>query len=182
MIFCKFSFDGTRLCTASLDSTLKLWKTQEPFELISTLDGPQEEIHFIQWHNKGNVVLCGSEDGSMWMFDGNKGEYLNTFTGHHGGIRAGGFTMDGKNIYSAGMDSTLRIWQPKKPGGEPEILKATFKTEGMGGYTCACCHSTKPVIMAGTDLGLITIALYASHKVKKFVFPEINCVCRLEEC
>ncbi len=148
-----------------MDYTLKIWKTQEPFELAGTLDGPQDEIHFIEWHQKGNVVLCGSEDGSMWMYDGGKCEYMNTFTGHHKGVRAGGFTIDGKTIYSAGMDGTFRLWQPKKAGGEPEILKSTVKAELIGGYTCAACHPTKPVIVAGTDVGSLVMALYASHKI-----------------
>jgi len=163
--FCKFSCDGSRLCTASLDNTLKIWKGQSPYELMGTLEGPSDEIHFIQWHSKGNVILCGSEDGSMWMFDGDKCEYMNTFTGHHGGVKAGGFTADGKNIYSVGNDGTLRIWQPKKAGGEPEIIKATTKTETIGGYTAACCHPTKPVILAGSDIGTLVMALYTTHKI-----------------
>ena len=165
MTTCKFSFDGTRLCTASLDATLKIWKTQSPFELMGTLEGPQDEIHFVQWHQKGNVVLCGSEDGSMWMYDGSKCEYMNTFTGHHGGVRAGGFTSDGKCIYSAGVDGTIRLWQPKKPGGEPETLKSTAKAEDIGGYTCAFYHPTKPLILAGSDVGTLVMALYTSRKI-----------------
>ena len=162
---CKFSADGKRLCTASMDSTLKIWKADSSFELVGTLDGPQDEIHFIEWHRKGNVVLCGAEDGSIWMYDGNKCEYMNTFTGHHGSVRAGGFTADGKLVYSAGIDGTLRLWKPKKSGGEPEILKFKGKSKGFGGYTCACCHASKDLIFAGTDEGTVVVGLYNSHQI-----------------
>ena len=63
------------------------------------------------------------------------------------------------------MDGTLRMWQPKKPGGEPEILKSTARAEEIGAYTCACCHPTKPIIFAGTEIGSLALALYSSHKV-----------------
>lgn len=162
---CKFSYDGSRLCTASIDGTLKLWKTSSPFELLGTLDGPQDEIHFIQWHNKGNVLLCGSEDGTMWMYDGNKCQNMNMFSGHRLGIRAGGFTPDGSLIYSASLDGTMRMWHPKQPGGDSELITSTFKQEEIGGYTCACCHPTKPLLLAGTDNATLVLALYASRKV-----------------
>lgn len=165
VVSCQFSFDGSRLCTASLDNSLKIWNAKKEFELVATLEGPQAEIHFIEWHQKGNVVLCGSEDGSMWMFDGNKGEYMNTFTGHHGSISAGGFTTDGKFVYSAGIDGTLRVWKPKKPGGEPEILKSGGKDKEFGGYTCACCHPTKDLIFAGTDQGVVVVGLHKSRQI-----------------
>ena len=134
---------------------------------MATVDGPQNDINFIEWHPAGNALVCGAEDGTLWLYDGNKGEHLNAFTGHHGPVRAGGFTPDGKAVFSAGLDGTLRLWLPKKPGGQPEAFKSSLKASDVGGFTCACVHETKSLIFAGTDTGLLLLALCPSRKVSE---------------
>lgn len=41
-------------------------------------------------------MLAGSEDCSLWMWNADKGVYLNMFSGHNQGVTCGDFTPDGK--------------------------------------------------------------------------------------
>ena len=36
--------------------------------LLQTLEGPGGSVDWVKWHPKGNVVLAGSEDFTMWMW------------------------------------------------------------------------------------------------------------------
>lgn len=42
------------------------------------------------------MILAGSEDSTAWMWNADKGVYLNMFAGHGGSVTCGDFTPDGK--------------------------------------------------------------------------------------
>jgi WD40 repeat protein len=44
-----------------MDSTVKIWDVKSGTEKI-TLDGPGDEIRFVDWHPKGNVIAAGLFD------------------------------------------------------------------------------------------------------------------------
>lgn len=43
------------------------------------------------------MILAGSEDSTAWMWNADKGVYLNMFAGHGGSVTCGDFTPDGKH-------------------------------------------------------------------------------------
>jgi WD40 repeat protein len=45
------------------------------------------------------VVLAGSEDSTVWMWNADNGSYLNLFSGHGGRVSCGDFTPDGKQLF-----------------------------------------------------------------------------------
>lgn len=44
------------------------------------------------------MVLAGSEDSAVWMWNADNGSYLNLFSGHGGRVSCGDFTPDGKQL------------------------------------------------------------------------------------
>jgi ribosome assembly protein SQT1 len=76
------------------------------------LEGP-EDIEWAQWHSKGNAVIAGSQDGTIWMWLAHDGQCVQVFAGHEGGVNCGTFTSDGKTICTGGEDGTIRLWGPK---------------------------------------------------------------------
>ena len=50
---------------------------------------------WVRWHPRGHLVLAGSEDSSVWMWNADKGAYLNVFSGHGDSVTCGDFTPDG---------------------------------------------------------------------------------------
>lgn len=53
---------------------------------------------WIRWHPRGHLILAGSEDSTVWMWNADKGVCLNTFSGHGGSVTCGDFTPDGINL------------------------------------------------------------------------------------
>ena len=44
-----------------------MWGTGDG-QLKQTLEGPGGSVDWLSWHPKGDVVLAGSEDFTMWMW------------------------------------------------------------------------------------------------------------------
>ena len=62
-----FNNTGEYVATGGYDSCVKIWQARGPKTgtLIATLEGPGQEIEWIKWHPKGDVILAGSADGSI---------------------------------------------------------------------------------------------------------------------
>ena len=52
-------------------------------------------VQWLDWHSKGDVLSCGSKDGSAWMFSLPHGTCLQAFMGHGAAVTCGRFTRDG---------------------------------------------------------------------------------------
>jgi ribosome assembly protein SQT1 len=58
---------------------VKIWDTSSG-DLVQSLEGPGEAINWIEWHPKGDVVLAGSEDYSVWMWGARVGKCMQVNT------------------------------------------------------------------------------------------------------
>lgn len=52
---------------------------------------------WVSWHPRGHIVLAGSEDSTVWMWNADRAAYLNMFSGHGSSVTCGDFTPDGTN-------------------------------------------------------------------------------------
>lgn len=55
------------------------------------------------FHKKGNVLLAGSRDGSLALWNCHNGKLMNTFLGHRDAVTKTAFTPDGlliREVYS----------------------------------------------------------------------------------
>lgn len=50
---------------------------------------------WVRWHPRGHLILAGSEDSNAWMWNADKGVFLNMFSGHGSRVTCGDFTPDG---------------------------------------------------------------------------------------
>jgi WD40 repeat protein len=66
---------GSLLGTASLDGTVRVWSAADG-SLVRVCEGPAEGCEWLAWHPKGDVVLAGSEDFSMWMWLAQSGQCM----------------------------------------------------------------------------------------------------------
>jgi WD40 repeat protein len=135
--------------------------------LIQTLEGP-EDIEWAEWHSKGNAVLAGSRDGTIWMWMAHNGQCVQVFTGrklfrmyvfwevyhfvlagHNGGVSTGCFSRDGKNVISGGDDGTVRVWAPKT-GACKHVFEGHFAHSAV--VTCLVGSNEGDFILTGKGL------------------------------
>lgn len=74
-----FNFNGQQLLSGSYDGSVIIWSV-ETKEMILKLEGP-EDIEWACWHGRGNAVLAGSKDGTVWMWLSHNGQCMQVFTG-----------------------------------------------------------------------------------------------------
>lgn len=67
---------------------MRVWNAQTGAHLRA-LEGPADDVHWVVWHPKGDVVLAGSEDFSVWMWLARSGDCMQVWHGGRGGCRWG---------------------------------------------------------------------------------------------
>ncbi|MCP5103701.1 MAG: TIR domain-containing protein [bacterium] len=102
-----FSPDGSRVLTASLDKTAKLWDSEG--KLLVELKGYNGPVFSAVFSPDGSRVLTASSDGTAKLWD-IKGKLLVELKGHTDSVRSAMFSPDGKYIVTASSDGTAIIW------------------------------------------------------------------------
>lgn len=74
-----FNFNGNQFLTGSYDGTVRIYNV-DTRELVITLEGP-EDIEWAKWHSRGNAVIAGSKDGTVWLWLAHNGQCMQVFTG-----------------------------------------------------------------------------------------------------
>ncbi|GBC02923.1 hypothetical protein RclHR1_00490009 [Rhizophagus clarus] len=131
-----FSKDGQYVASGGMDGKVKVWKVENR-ELILSLEGP-DEIVWLDWHPKGNILLAGANDSTIWMWQG-----------HSSSVTAGQFTPDGKKIVSGSEDTSLIVWDPKTANSIFKISgeDARFHKEGI---TCLAVNQESTLVLSGS--------------------------------
>ncbi len=100
--------DHSLIASASLDKTIKLWRTDGT--LVATLKGHTAAVRAINFSSDGQILASASEDGTikLWKRDGN---LLRTFKGHTASVWGVAFSPDNQFLVSASWDKTVKLWQ-----------------------------------------------------------------------
>lgn len=61
-----FSVDGDYVASAGMDGKVRVWKAHTG-EFCTAVEGP-DDIIWIDWHPKGNILLAGASDSTVWMW------------------------------------------------------------------------------------------------------------------
>ena len=168
-----FSHTGTFAATGSYDGTVKLWDGQTG-ALARTLDGPGD-VEWLRWHPKGDVILCGGNDGTCWMWLATSGGCMRVFAGHDGAVLCGAFTCDGKQIVTGSADGSVRVWAPKKgickhaflprPDGPPRASGGDLAM-CQGAVTALDVHPVDPeLVVAAAEDGTAVVLHCKTKKV-----------------
>ena len=173
--FIKFNFDGKLCVTGGFNNILRVWQLQpnhspdaKNHQLVKKCEltnGPSEtdDINFVEWHPKGNVILCGGKDYMLWVMNGATGDLLASLSGHEAEVLCGKFTHlnGGKLIVSSSSDKTIRVWSPLKQ----ECLNVIKKTNQNQNFHDSDIHilelhPTEPVVVSGDLGGKVCISNY----------------------
>ena len=112
---CEFSPDGTKLAVCGFDSVGLVYKV-DPFELIGTLDGQQNELKSIRWSHDGQRLATCSRDKTIWVWDSDY-EFTAVLNEHTADVKDVQFSHDDRLLVSSSFDGTMRIWDPSEEFG-----------------------------------------------------------------
>jgi WD40 repeat protein len=84
------------------------WKSKK---LRHRIELHADVIWKVAWSSDDSLLVTASQDGTCCVVDTRSGDELRTFIGHSKAVTAVTF-VDEKTVVSAGLDNTLRVWNP----------------------------------------------------------------------
>lgn len=130
---------------------------------------PKDDLNFVSWHPKGNVLLTGGKDNLIWLMNGTNGNYISCLGGHKDEVLSASFTEcdQGKLIVSSSADKTIRVWSPRKAqqgnGGEClRVIKLSHQGSSWhdAAINCFALHHSQPLIVSGDLTGQVFCSNY----------------------
>jgi WD40 repeat protein len=127
-----FSTDGSRIVSASLDGTVRVWDAVTGLELM-VLPGHGASASF---SSDGSRIVSASFDGTARIWDATTGREIAVLRGHDAVVRSAAFDPDGSRIVTASADQTARIWDAGGKqltilrGHQDQVQSAAFSPDG----------------------------------------------------
>jgi eukaryotic-like serine/threonine-protein kinase len=78
---------------------------------LTIYQGHTGTIAAVAYAPDGNRLATAAHDGTVRLFDTEKGEQLLLLAGHGGEVNCIAFSPDGKNLFSGDDDGMLRVWE-----------------------------------------------------------------------
>jgi WD40 repeat protein len=100
------SKDGAKLAAGGVDKTVKVW-TLADGKMQATITTPAA-VRGVSFSPDASRLLIGNEDNKARVY-GIDGQFVELFA-HEGPVHAVGFHGDGKSVFSASADKTVRSW------------------------------------------------------------------------
>jgi len=158
-----FSSDGELVSTGGMDGRVRVWRrvgkeNHRTWEFLTELQGP-DEVMWLRWHPKGPVLLAGSNDSTVWLWQLPSGNIMQVFAGHTGPVQCGDFTPDGKRIVTACGDNTLIYWDPRSPTPLFKLTRQNARFD-LGGITSLGINPASTIaVVGGTEGGVRVVSL-----------------------
>jgi WD40 repeat protein len=104
-----WSSDGTRIVTASLDGSAKVWDAQTG-AVIFTLSGYAGQVWHAAWNSDSTRIVTTHGDGSVKVWDAQTGAVIFTLSGHTSDVMHAAWSSDDTRIVTASDDKTAKVW------------------------------------------------------------------------
>jgi WD40 repeat protein len=106
-----FSPDGSRLASASLDRTARIWNPTEG-QCERVLEGHEDQIYGLAFSPDGRRLATASLDktGRIWSLANGRCEVA--LRGHRGEVQCVAWRPDGQVVATGGWEGAIRLWTP----------------------------------------------------------------------
>ena len=159
-----FSPDGSLLASASLDQTIKIWKSSDS-TLQHTFTGHTNGVTSVAFSPDGSKIVSGCMDGTVKVWD-SSGNCLVTISAHALPVTATVFSTDGSLVISASDDGTVRLWSAADGsavgtlGGQNYFIgTVAFSPDGT---LCASAGGDETIQVRNTSDGSLVQTLVAN--------------------
>jgi WD40 repeat protein len=110
VIAAAFSPDGSRITTASLDRTARVWDAHTGAPLV-VLKGHESWVYSAAFSSDGLRIVTASDDKTARLWDAATGEPIIVLRGHGDAVRSASFSPDDTSVATASADGTVRLWR-----------------------------------------------------------------------
>ncbi|MCP4540074.1 MAG: hypothetical protein GY832_23295 [Chloroflexi bacterium] len=119
----KFSSDGQWLATASSDGTVRLWRVDDPDDIV-VLRGGEETIQSLAVSSDGQWLATGDEAGtiSLWRMDDLTKEPM-TLAEQDSPVYVVAFSPDAGQLAAGREDGVVQLWKMDDPTADPVMVE-----------------------------------------------------------
>ncbi|HUS96577.1 MAG TPA: TIR domain-containing protein, partial [Hyphomicrobiaceae bacterium] len=144
-----FSPDGTRIVTASVDRTARIWAVATGQEIVR-LEGHGGWVSSAAFSPDGTRIVTASHDKTARVWSAETGKEIAHFKGHDGAVYGAVFSPDGTRVVTASHDTTARVWSAatgkeivQLKGHTQRVLGAVFSPDGTRIVTASADTTTR---------------------------------------
>ena len=120
-----FSPDGKSVVSGGYDNRLLIWQPDQvrPFDYplvvaggtnpppqYRALEGHTGPVHTVAFSANGKLVLSGSNDNTLKLWDSASGKLIKSLRGHGGWVDSAVFSPDGHSVLSGSHDNGIKLW------------------------------------------------------------------------
>ncbi len=102
--------ENTTMVTGSITGALELWDLKNPVAPIKTLDYHQEAITSLIYNANGNILIVGSADGDITIWDVHRAQLIKALKGHKKAVTSVSLHRSEKKLVSGSYDGTIKVW------------------------------------------------------------------------
>uniref|UniRef100_A0A023FL40 Putative angio-associated migratory cell protein n=1 Tax=Amblyomma cajennense TaxID=34607 RepID=A0A023FL40_AMBCJ len=159
-----FNHDSTLVATADMSGSVHVWSV-ETQQSVCDLD-MSTDLNWIDWHRQANVLLAGTADGTVWMWQVPSGQ-CKTMQGPGVSCGVGRVLADGRRAAAGYDDGSVRVWDLKGSSvthslvGPNQTHPAAVTCLDAGGELVATAATDVRLLHAGTGRLLATLGLNA---------------------
>lgn len=172
----QFAPEGTgasRVLTASLDSTAKIWYTENAETIHSFKHNGA--IYDATFSPDGSLVATAGADSVAMIWDTKTGDLLYKLTAHTDVVFSVTFSPDGSKLLTTSADATARLWDARKgtplerlAGHRSIVISGVFSPDGNRVVTSSADSTIK--IWNGKNGGWVQNLRGHSGVIRKVVF------------
>ncbi|XP_065897763.1 WD repeat-containing protein 48-like isoform X2 [Dysidea avara] len=172
--------DVNKVVSGGLDRQIYLWDITTLTNLTATnntittssLLGHKQSIYSLAMNRSGSLVISGSTEKSLRVWDPRKLMKITKLKGHSDNIRSIVMNSDGTECLSASSDGTVRLWSI----GQQRCID-TFRVHSSGVWTLAVDNDFTKFYSAGRDGCVFVTEITAQEST--LLFCEDSSVLRL---